>query len=286
MAASPWIIDVAEADFVRDVIDRSREVPVVVDFWSPSCQPCRVLGPLLERLAQERAGAFVLAKVDLDHAPNLAMHFGIQAVPTVQAFRDGKAVDVFVGLLPEGQLREFLDRICPSEADKLVREAKNLETKSPEGAERLYRQALVKEPDHGGAMAGLAHILIGRNRDEEAEKLLGKIRVGGDVGEDVERLEHLLALRRLGRGLGSEADARRRLEAEPNNAQRHYELGCILAAAGRYVEALQSLLAAAERDPALARGQAREAMVEIFHVIGVRDPLADEYRNKLARLLY
>lgn len=281
-----WVVEVSESDFEREVLERSRTVPVVVDFWTPTCQPCRVLGPQLERLAEERAGDFVLAKVNLDHAPNLAMHFGIEAVPTVQAFRNGRPVDGFVGVLPEEQLREFVDRISPTQADKLARQAKELESTSSDEAERLYQQALDQDAGHGEALMGMVRLLLARDQDDEAEQLLGRVRVGEELAEDTERLEHLLALRRLGRPFGPEADARRRVEAEPKNMERLYELGCVIAVAGRYPEALQALLTAAEGNTALARGKVRVAMVEIFHVIGVRDPLADEYRAKLAQLLY
>lgn len=281
-----WIVDVGESDFEREVLDRSRTVPVLVDFWTPTCQPCRVLGPQLERLAEERGGEFVLAKVNLDHAPNLAMHFGIEAVPTVQAFRNGRPVDGFVGVLPEEQLREFLDRISPTEADKLARRARELESTSPDEAERFYQQALDRDAGHGEALLGMVRLLLARDRDEEAEQLLGRVRVGEDQAEETERLEHLLTLRRLGRSFGPEDDARRRVDAEPRNAERLYELGCVLAGLARYPEALAILLTAAERNPGLARGKVREAMVEIFHVIGVRAALADEYRAKLAQLLY
>ncbi len=281
-----WVVDVGEADFERAVLERSREVPVVVDFWSPSCGPCRILGPQLEALAEEKAGAFVLAKVNLDHCPNLAMHFAIEAVPTVQAFKNGRAVDGFVGLLAEGQLREFVEGLLPSEADRLAQQGKAKEADAPEEAERLFRQALSLEENHGGATVGMVRVLLGRNRDDEAAELLGRLRVGEDTAEETEKLERLLSLRRMARPFGTEADARRRAEAEPKNAERQYELGCVLAAAGRYAEALETLLAAAERNPTLARGKVREAMVEVFRVIGERDPLADEYRKKLTQLLY
>ena len=285
-ARNAWVVDVSEEDFEREVIERSREVPVVVDFWSPSCGPCRMLGPMLEAAAAERAGEFVLAKVNLDHAHNLAMSFGIEAVPTVQAFRDGRASYGFVGLLPEEQLREYLNRICLSPADKLVRQAKELETPKPAEAERLYQEALALQPDHGGALLGMVRVLIARNQDEEAEQRLSTLRVNEETAEEVDRLEHLLVLRRLGRSFGSEADARKRVEADPKNAERLYELGCVLAREGRHVEALETLLAAAERNPTLARGKVREAMVEVFQVLGASNPLTGEYQKKLSLLLY
>jgi putative thioredoxin len=241
---------------------------------------------MLERLADERAGAFVLAKVNIDEAPDLAGLFGIQAIPAVKAFRDGKVVLDFVGVLPEPELREFVDRIFPSQPDILAHEARTLETADPQRAEALYRQALHLDRNHEPAIVGLARLLIGQGRDADASDLLTRTGPGGDEGAEVERLTGVLALRALSRGLDAEAVVRQRLQQDPSDPQALYELGCLLAAAGQYPEALELLLAAGEKDPKVATSKVREAMVKIFQVIGVRSALADEYRAQLSRLLY
>ena len=283
---SPWVIDVEQSAFEREVIERSYERPVVVDFWAPWCAPCRALGPVLERAAAERDGAFVLAKVNIDDAQELALQYGIEGIPAVKAFRDGKPVLGFVGLLPEAHLHEFLDRIRPSEADEVVRQAANAETGNASEAESLYRRALDIDPRHEGAILGLARLFIARGQDGEASRLLERIEVGSEQSEEAERLGTLLFLRGAGRDLGDVEAAGRRVEAEPDNAQYRYKLGCVLAANGRYDEALDLLLSAAKRDRKLAASKVREVMVKIFQVVGVRSPLADEYRDKLSRLLY
>jgi putative thioredoxin len=286
MANSPWIIDVAESDFEREVIDRSRERPVVVDFWAPWCGPCRALGPILERLAQERHGDFILAKINTDEAQNLAMAFRIEGIPAVKAFRDGNLILEFTGLLPESQLREFIDRICPSEADRLTKQAAALEGREPAKAESLYQQALVIQRDHQTALVGLARLLLARGDETQATELVERVIPGSELASEVDRLRGLMDLRRLARECGDESTALGRVAAEPKNAEARYALGCVLAAAGRYPEALAELLAAAERDQQLARGKVREAMLRIFHIVGVRSELADEYRDKLTRLMY
>jgi putative thioredoxin len=278
-------MDVEETDFERIVIERSRERPVVVDFWAPWCGPCRMLGPVLEKLIQERAGQVLLAKVNIDNAQNLAAAYGIEAIPAVKAFRDGRPVLEFLGMLPEEQLREFLDRIAPTEADRLASQATAAETANPAEAERLYRRALEQDANHPTAQLGLARVLIARAQDAEAGEIVGRVH-GADHAAEVERLQALLALREGARPFGDEAAARKRQTAEPESAQARYELGCVLAAAGRYADALAMLLSAAERDRKLAGTQVKEAMVQVFHVVGVRSPLADEYRDKLSRLLY
>jgi putative thioredoxin len=282
---SQWVVDVAEADFQREVVERSRQVPVVVDFWAPWCGPCRMLGPLLERLAEERAGAFVLAKVNTEAAPRLAYEFGIDAIPAVKAFRDGRVVLSFTGLLPEPQLREFLDRICPSESDRLATQAAAAEVKQPEDAERIFRRVLDKEPNHTGALVGLARIMLARGRDDEAEELLGRAGLGADHQEEIDKLTAILVLRRLASEFGTEEAAHQRLAREPENAAYLYQLGVVLAATGRHNDALKLLLLAGEKNPKLAT-KVKEAMVQVFQAIGVRNPLADEYRAKLSRLLY
>lgn len=286
MADSAWVLEVAEADFERDVIERSRERPVVVDFWAPWCGPCRMLGPVLEKLTAERNGEVILAKINIDEAQQLAAQFGVEAIPTVKAFRDGRPVLEFMGLLPEDQLRAFFDRISPNEADRLAQQAKSLEDDKPAEAEALYRRALERQRDHTAALLGLVRVLIHRGKDEEAADLVSRVIAEGAEKEEAERLEAVLFLRQQARELGDEPSLRRTLADKPESAQVHFELGCVLAAAGKYVEALEQLLAAAERDRKLAEARVKKIMVKIFHIVGVRSPMADEYRDKLVRLLY
>jgi putative thioredoxin len=286
MAKSAYVFNVAEADFQQQVLERSRSTPVVVDFWAPWCQPCLLLGPILEKVIDEQGGAVLLAKVNVDAAQNLAMTWGIEGIPAVKAFRDGKLVSEFVGLYPEDAVREFVARLLPTEADHLARNAAELEGIKPDEAEAIYLRVLEQDREHRPALVGLARLLINRGDLDEADKLLTRAGTGGELGAEVERLRGVAALRPLAHDLGDEAAARARLAAEPDSARRRYELGVVLAAAGKYPEALETLLAAAERDKELARGPIKEAMVKIFQAAGPRSPLADDYRKRLTRLLY
>jgi putative thioredoxin len=281
-----WVVEVTEADFQREVIERSKTVPVVVDFWAPWCGPCLALGPVLEKLARERQGEFVLAKVNIDECQNLAGAFRIESIPAVKAIRDGQVVLEFEGVLPEPALREFLDRVCPSEIERQAQKARDLEGSDPAAAETIYRSVLQAERPPDAARVGLARLLIARGDDVEAAELMRRVQPGGPEASEVDRLTAVLFLKEHARGLGSEADLRQRLTAEPENAEVRYELGCVVAAAGHYPEALELLLSAAERDKKLASAKVREVMVKVFQVVGMRSALAEEYRDKLRMVLY
>jgi putative thioredoxin len=283
---SDWVRDVAEADFEREVIEASRQRPVVVDFWAPWCQPCLMLGPLLERLVAERQGEMILAKVNLDEAPKLAERFAVASIPAVKAFRDGRVFREFTGLLPEPYLRSFLDEVLPTPADRLAARAQTLEASNPSEAERLYREAIEADRNHEGARLGLARVLLAQGKADEIEAVLEPVGVEGEVGEEAQRLKSRAGFVRLAKDLGDEAAARQRLAAQPDSAAARYELACVLAVKGEYARALPLLLEAGERDPKLATTKVREAMVQIFYLLGTDHPLANEYRGKLARLLY
>lgn len=285
MSDSPWIADVSEADFAEKVLEQSKKLPVVVDFWAPWCGPCRSLGPILEKLTKEKKGEVFLAKVDIDQNQQLAMQYQIESIPLVLAFKDGKVMLGFNGLLPESQLREFYERILPGEADLQIKKAGELEATDPAAAEQVYLGILVKERDNGPALVGLARVLIQRGDDQEAQELLERV-VGSEQAAEAEKLKGLIGLRTNAKEFGSETALQAKLKADPENAEVRYQLGSVLAAAGKYPEALEMLLSSAQRDRTLASTKVRETMVRIFNVIGSRSDLADAYRDKLTKLLY
>ncbi|MGE3808082.1 MAG: tetratricopeptide repeat protein [Gemmataceae bacterium] len=280
------IIEVTDGDFYQNVLQKSHELPVVVDFWSENCPPCRLLGPLLEKLVRERQGQVLLAKANVEETPQVANHFGIQVVPTVIAFKDGQPGLEFRGLLPEHQLRQFLDEISPSEADQQVSAAKEQAAKDPAEAEREYREILEKEPNHDEALVGLAELLVKRGDFDEADKLLENATTSGQPGATADRLRGEMFFKRLAQKLEPLESLQKRRAGEPENTQVQYELGLAQAAAGKYEEALATLMSAGERDFNLAGSKVRPAMVHIFHIIGERSELADQYRRKLTSLLY
>jgi putative thioredoxin len=244
------IKDVSEADFERDVIERSKEVPVVVDFWAAWCGPCRALTPVLEKAVTARAGEVELAKVDTDANQRISAAFGIQGIPAVKAFKDGKVVDEFTGALPPAQVERFFDRLVPTEAERLV----------AAGGEENLRRALELEPARTEAAVALARLLADRGEREEALKVLDH-RPGFAA-------EGLLA--------------RLRLEEDPAVAEAFGRLD-----AGEQEAGLDGLIAAiADADDSDRKDLLRQAVVGALEELGVEHPLARDARRKLAAALY
>ncbi len=272
--------DIDQRTFGLEVLQRSHEVPVVVDFWAAWCAPCKVLGPILERVAAEQEGSLELVKVDVDHNPALASQFGVQSIPTVLAFRDGRPVARFAGALPENEVRRWAAALLPTEIDRWVEQARDAVLEGNESrAEALFRRVLDDAPDHPEAGTGLAALLIARGDTAEALILLGKLARSSEV----ERLE---GAARLAAAQGGDLHAlETRVAADPEDQAARIELGKALAARHEYEPALDHLLAVVKAGGP-GREAARQAMVDVFGVLGMAHPLTLAYRRALASALY
>lgn len=260
------VVEVTDETFEQVVIEGSKDRPVVIDLWAAWCGPCRTLGPILEKVANERGGAFLLAKLDVDAnqvGNALLQAVRSQGIPTVVAFRDGEPVNMFIGAYPESEVNAFIDQILPSDADVAAEEGQAEEASGDlEGAEGRYREALTQDPENRDAAVGLARILVERGELEEAFELAGRFAPDPEA-------ERILSTVRVGRwavleGAGTLASAKR------------------LAAAGRWHEALESMLGSLVDD----RDDASAAMRDVFAVLGDDHPLVGEYRRRLASALF
>jgi putative thioredoxin len=257
------VVEVTDATFEEVVVEGSKTRPVVVDMWATWCGPCRTLTPILEKVADERSGAFLLAKLDTDANPMVAQGFGVQSIPTVIAFKDGQAVTGFVGAYPEPEVNRFVDSILPTEADRRAEDARSVEASGDlTGAEQGYRDALGEDPENREAAVGLARILLESGELDEAEALVAKHRPDADA----ERVHAAIEIRRW---VAAPADG------TLGEAKR-------LAASGDLAGALAGMLQALGED----REAARDAMVTVFTAVGDDDPLVPEYRRRLAAALF
>jgi putative thioredoxin len=250
------IFDVSEADFKERVVDRSHDLPVVVDFWAEWCGPCRQLTPALEKAAGAREGRVDLAKLDTDANQQLAGAFQIRGIPAVKAFRDGKVADEFTGAIPPAQVEAFFDKVVPSDAELAAAAA------AESGDEDALRRALEADPRHSGAATKLARILIGRGDTDEALAVLEPL--PHDFVADGLRARAALA--------ASDGDLSAAFEAWDQ---------------GDYADALERFQQGfAEASDPEVRDLIRQAMVAIFTELGASDPLAREHRRRLSAALY
>jgi putative thioredoxin len=283
---SPHIIDTTTAMFEKDVVQQSMERPVVVDFWATWCEPCQQLAPLLEKLTEEFAGKFLLAKVNVDESPEIAGAFGVQSIPVVVAVFQGQAVNQFMGLLPEPELREWLQTFLPSPAQELFKKGQELETDDPAGAEKCYREVLELDPDENTVRIHLARVLLTQQRDDECRLIITKLEERGFLEPEAERIKSELDLRIEAKEAGGLTEARKSAQANPDDLHLQLQLTDALAVANKHEEALELCLSLIERDKAVIGPEAKETMVKIFDVLGQQSELVSIYRRKLATAWY
>ncbi len=282
---SQFSFDVSLENFEAKVLNASLEVPVVVDFWAPWCEPCKTLKPTLEKLAEEYAGRFLLAMVNADENPELAQHFGVRSIPSVKVLHQGQLVDEFNGALPESQIRAFLDRFAlpagpggnPREAAAALVAAGQLDA-----ALATLVEASREKPDDEGIRVDAIEVLIQLGRTEDAQQLLAS-----EYKVETDRVNALRARLALLAGATDTAPLEAKLAANPDDHATRLELSRAYAAQSRFREALEAALEVVIRDRFFDEGAGRKAVLQLFEALAGEqyDDLVREFRRKMSAAL-
>jgi len=287
------MLEIGQTSFERDVIEASRDAPVLVDFWAPWCGPCRMLGPMLERFEQDYGGRFRLVKINSDENPELAAQFRIRSIPYVVAFVDAEPVDAFVGVLPEAQLRQFIDRLLPNPSEAERRKARRLaQAGQLAQAVAALRAAIALDPQAAQVHLDLAELLLERLPSPIDEARIGEaersLAAAGATLRDDARLQalrtRLASLKALSAG-PDERQLRQRIEADSGDLQARLDLAQWYIARREFEPALTQLIEVVERKRDFADGAARRTMLSVFELAAEQPQLVSTFRRRLAAAL-
>ena len=286
-AASTHVIDVTTARFQDDVLQKSMDVPVLVDFWATWCEPCKTLGPILEKLAADYNGAFLLAKVDVDAEQQLAGYFGIRSVPTVVLIKDGQPVDGFPGALPEGQLRQFLAQHGIEPAAAVVEAPVDdvPAARDPQAEVAALRDAVAAEPGKDELKLDLALALSRVGESEEAARLLDALPANLAVDDRAKRARAALGFATLLKHAPSRDELQSRIAADASDLRARHLLGAHLLVAGEQESALEQFIEMLRQDKTFDEGLPRRALIDAFNSID-DDALVSRYRRRMSSLLF
>ena len=289
--AAGGVVDSTTQTFVADVVDASMETPVIVDFWAPWCEPCKTIGPVLEKVVNAAQGKVKLVKVDIDQNQEIAMQMRIQSIPAVFAFKNGQPVDGFVGAQSESQIKSFVERLTgpigPTPVEQAMEQAgQALEAEDFNSAANIYAQVLKHAPEEMAAVAGMARCQLGLGDAAGARQILDAVdeKLAGHA--EIEGARAALELAERSEESGDEAELRARLAADENDHQARYELATAHYAAARNEEAIDELLEIVRRERTWNEEAARQMLLQVFEALGSAHELSVGGRRKLSAILF
>ena len=281
MSEHEHIINVTIENFA-DLVERSRQTPVMFDFWASWCEPCKSLLPIVEKLAVDFSGQFLLAKVNIDEQPELAKQFAVRSVPTVKMVRSGEIVDEFTGALPESQVRAFIERHVETEADRVVVAAQQAYQNGRKAeAEAMLRQALQAEPQAYRLQLTLAEVYAAGGRTDEAEQILAALPAAVGAEPHAQALRARLAFAQTAAEAPDVATLEQALAVNPKESRARYQLAARHVLTGNYETALEQLLELLRRDRSFGDDAARKGMLQIFDMLGADDERVIQYRRRM-----
>ena len=296
-APADLIKDSDQTKFAKDVLEASRTVPVIVDFWAPWCGPCKTLQPMIEKVVKEAKGAVKLVKIDIDKNQMLAQQLRIQSIPAVYAFFGGRPVDGFMGAVPESQVKAFVDKLIEasggaaggagSEIAELLEHAKAaIAQNDADTAAQIYSEILGVEPENVTALAGLARYHMQTGDFEQATALLGQIPAKDQGHADVVAVKAAIDLAEKAKSAGPVDDLKAKAAADPKDFQTRLDLAMAYWAGEQRQEAIDELLAMIKADRAWNEAAARQQLLKFFEALGFSDPLAVDGRKRLSTILF